>query len=631
MNKRSIAFQLGIYVLAAVIVVISLIVFINYEYSKKIIMDKIEESAINQSSTIINEITKKVVNNEEVVRNVASQALYYKSHGDLDFFIKQVVHNNPIVDGMHVMLLNKQDTIRFSVFHDADNQVVSKKNLEQCSLAKYPGLVKKTRQEKVAMWSDPFFCLRDSNQLMISYFSPIINQRGEVVGVISSDINLHFLSTFINHVKIRERGFAFIVSEDGFYLTHPNKDWVMKRNIFGISEKVFIGDRSKLRKMIVSGESGSGYAFPQLLNYEKSWFYFAPIPHTNWRVIIVIPASELFKELNLIIRDSIFVSAIGIILILFIILLIIRKTLYPLSEVVKSIQKFSFGDRGRKSKTNEIELLTESLKELQYQYGTYIKEQDQIRKDNRKYEKDLKSAKAIQRTIIPPEYSKITQRTEIDLHALLQPAESIGGDLYDYFFIDSNHLLFTMGDVSGKGIPAALFMAVAHTMIKSKATTLSAMHIVDVVNKELSRENSNQHFLTLFLGILDLETGILDYCNAAHNYPYLLKKNNEIIQLEQTHGLPIGVYSNKNYKSNTTVLSKDDVLLLYTDGVIDCRNEKGQFYGQGRFTKLLANVDVKSPRNMVNQVMDDLSHFKGKTKQTDDISLMAIKFNGKYQ
>ena len=631
MNKRSIAFQLGIYVLIAVIAVISLIVFLNYKYSKEIIMEKIEESAIHQSATIINQISKNVVNNQEVVRNVANQALYYKSHNDLEYFVHQVVEANPIVSGMHVRLFANSDTTMFSAFRDKNGDVVEKENYKSCSIVRYPKMVSRTIKENEGLWSDPYYCSRDTNFLMISYFLPIIDKNRSIVGVVSSDINLDFLSHAIDQIEIRDRGFAFIVSEQGAYLTHPVKEWVMTRNIFGVSEKIFNGNRDMYRELMMSGKSGSGLAYPELLNYEKCWFHFAPIPYTNWRVIIVIPASELFNDLNVIFRDNVIVSLAGIFLILLIIIIIFNRMLSPLAQIVKSFQRFSFGERGRRSAKNEIELLTESLEELQFQYGTYVKEQDQIRKDKRKYEKDLKSAKAIQRTIIPQDYELLKTRNEIDLFAILQPAESIGGDLYDYFFIDSNHILITMGDVSGKGIPAALFMAVAHTVIKSKATVLSAMHIVDVVNKALSKENSNQHFLTLFLGILDVETGILDYCNAAHNYPFLIHKNNEISQLEQTHGLPIGVYFNKSYKSDTTVLSKGDTLVLYTDGVTDCKNAEGQFYGADRLFKILQKTGAERPNLLIPKIMENVMDFKGKTKQADDISLMAVKFNGKYQ
>jgi sigma-B regulation protein RsbU (phosphoserine phosphatase) len=343
---------------------------------------------------------------------------------------------------------------------------------------------------------------------------------------------------------------------------------------------------------------------------------------------MVIPEDELFHDLVVVFREIVIVSVVGIILILLIIVLIFNKMFSPLRDVVKSIQRFSFGER-RKSKKSEVELLNESLQELQFQYGAYVKEQDQVRKDKRKYEKDLKSAKEIQRTIVPQDYGLLKNRDEIDLYAVLQPAESIGGDLYDFFFIDSKHILFTMGDVSGKGIPAALFMAVAHTLVKSNSTVLSANQIVEAVNKAMSKENSNQHFLTLFLGILNVETGILDYCNAAHNYPFLARKKT-IIPLEQTHGLPIGLYFNKSYQSDSIVLQKDDTLVLYTDGVTDCKNEKSEFYKIGRLMQFVAGLEGLSPKELVEKLMSDLAVFKGNAKQADDISLMAIKFNGKF-
>lgn len=632
MNKKSIAFQLAIYILTAVVVVISLIVFLNYKHSKKILMEKIEEGAIHQSSQIIYEISRNVINTQEIVRNVSYQATYYESHGDLPFFLHQVTQANKVVTSLHVQLFNHSDTLTYSSFRNSDGEVIDKTDLKHCSIFKFPQLVHEVLQKGTGIWSKPFYCPRDSTSLIISYFLPIKNKEGEAVGVATSDINLQFLQHVTSNIHIGINGFAFVISDEGYYLTHPRRDWIMKRNIFDVSSRIFEGNRDYYRDIIIQGQTGSGFAYPELLNYEKSWFYFAPIPYTNWRVVIVIPTNELFNDLDVISKEIIIVSVIGILVVLFIIIIIFNRMFSPLMQIIKSIQRFSFGDRGRKNrkKKNEIELLSDSLKELQFQYGTYIKEQNQVRKDKRKYEKDLKSAKEIQRTIIPQDYTILEKRKEIDLFAILQPAESIGGDLYDFFFIDTNHILFTMGDVSGKGIPAALFMAVANTMIKSKSTDLSAMHIVDVVNKALSKENSNQHFLTLFLGILDIETGILDYCNAAHNYPFLIRKNKDVIQLEQTHGLPIGLYSNKTYKSNSIVLSKNDQLFLYTDGVLDCKNNYGEFFGNERLTNFLQTADDLPPRLLVDEFMKKLMHFKGETKQADDISLMAIKFNGKY-
>jgi sigma-B regulation protein RsbU (phosphoserine phosphatase) len=307
---------------------------------------------------------------------------------------------------------------------------------------------------------------------------------------------------------------------------------------------------------------------------------------------------------------------------------IFRRILTPLSDIVESFRKFAFGERSKKRPENEIELLNSSLTELQKKYSDYLAEQNQSRRDRRKYEKDLKSAREIQAVIVPNQLSLVPGHPAIDLYASLHPAESIGGDFYNYFFIDQNHLLFSIGDVSGKGIPAALFMAVAHTMIKSKATILSAKQIVIEVNKELSRQNSNQHFLTLFLGVLDIQYGIINYCNAAHNYPFLVTSDRQLSVLDQTHGLPVGIYSNKSYSGDSIVLREGDMLVLYTDGVTDCKDTKDHSYGTERLTENISNMMELSSKELVSRLLTSLEVFRGKTPQVDDISLMAIRYLG---
>ena len=160
-------------------------------------------------------------------------------------------------------------------------------------------------------------------------------------------------------------------------------------------------------------ESISGFAYPKIYNYEKTWIHFSPIAYTEWFVVILIPSNELFQDLHVILREVIIVSFIGLLLILVIITLIFRKKLSPLSNVVKSIQYFSFGDKRKSSNKNEVELLADSLLELQEQYSLHLQEQNQSRKDRRKYEKDLKSAKEIQTAIIPNEYPPFPNNPEI--------------------------------------------------------------------------------------------------------------------------------------------------------------------------------------------------------------------------
>jgi sigma-B regulation protein RsbU (phosphoserine phosphatase) len=358
---------------------------------------------------------------------------------------------------------------------------------------------------------------------------------------------------------------------------------------------------------------------------------FAALVFLNYRfsrnfLIRETGMTEFPDGLSSLLWQMILTSVSGILIVLLLFILIFRRTLVPLSQVIESIRAFTYGKSSGEKRSNEIELLADSLVVLQQKYTAYEKERTRTTRERRKYEKDLSSAREIQSIIIPGRFMPLPGVQSVDLFASLFPSESIGGDLYDYFFIDPNHLLFAIGDVSGKGIPAALFMAVAHTVIKGKATILSAMQIVTEVNQELSRHNANQHFLTLFLGVLDVQNGILNYCNAAHNYPFLVTSDRQLRQLDSAHGLPIGIYSGKSYSGETVVLREGDMLVLYTDGVTDCKDASDNSYGVERLEENISNMMELTAEEVVNRISTSLEVFRGSNPQVDDISLMAIRY-----
>jgi sigma-B regulation protein RsbU (phosphoserine phosphatase) len=274
-------------------------------------------------------------------------------------------------------------------------------------------------------------------------------------------------------------------------------------------------------------------------------------------------------------------------------------------------------------------LLAESLEDWQAKYGVLMHEQIKTATEKLKFEKDLKLAREIQQNIFPSGYPAFPEYPEIDLYAALKPAESIGGDLYDYFFIDQDHLLLAIGDVAGKGIPASLFMAIASTMIKNKAKVLSSKEIVAAINNELGDRNPNQYFLTLFLGVLDIRTGVIDYCNAAHNHPYILQSDGKVQVLPKSHGLPLGIYANKNYKSSTYKLNEGDLIVFFTDGVINARNEEGIHYGNERFEAQIQEKVGLSSKLVVTQLLQEIANYEEGTSQSDDITLMVFRFHRK--
>ena len=205
----------------------------------------------------------------------------------------------------------------------------------------------------------------------------------------------------------------------------------------------------------------------------------------------------------------------------------------------------------------------------------------------------------------------------------------MGGDLYDFFFLDDDHLCFAVGDVSGKGVPAALFMAVSKTLIKTKATKgLTSETVLNRVNEDLSLDNPSMMFVTLFLGILNVRTGELEYCNGGHNPPYLLRKNGDIEPVEMTGGMALGIVEGFSYQSKKIHIGEGDTLFLYTDGVTEAINRDEELFSEERLEKDLADLHEKPIKDLVDEVMARVKVYSEGMPQADDITMMVLRYFG---
>ena len=626
MSQKGISFRLNSQITSIAILIIAAIVFINYNFSKKMLIGKIEEGAINQSNLVISQISRITIGTEEIARNVSHQVFYFRKNNDLDLLSKQITASNNILESIDIELFDyqKKHILEFT----SDQQGKSYSDQDSIRINQY---VRKLREENagpdVGFWSDSTFSKLDKTHMHASYIMPFYNpETKEIAGIIDCQISVNQLNKLLSEIKIGEQGYAFIIDKSGNFLTHPRNDWILSKNLFDKPSVYFSGNIDAIESKIKSGGRGVGYGISQYLNNQNAWFYYAPLSNSNWTVIIVFPEKELFKEIDDGFQKIILVSGIGLLLLFLLNIFIFKKVLDPLIRITHAIQRFSsIPGKERKSK-NEINMLADSLEDWQAKYGILIKDQRKTASDKLKFEKELKSAQEIQLNIVPSGKPAFQDHPEIDLYAILKPAEIIGGDLYDYFFIDETHLLIAIGDVSGKGIPASLFMAIASTLIKTNAKILSAKDIVSMVNNELSERNSNQYFVTLFLGILDIRSGLMDYCNAAHNYPYILRADGSLQTLSKSHGLPLGIYKNKIYKSTTIELQSDDTMILYTDGVINSSDVNNKHYGIEKLEKNVQNLTGISSEEVVSRLLKSIVIYEGENRQADDISIMAIKY-----
>lgn len=244
-------------------------------------------------------------------------------------------------------------------------------------------------------------------------------------------------------------------------------------------------------------------------------------------------------------------------------------------------------------------------------------------------ESELNIGREIQMSMLPLTFPAFPDRSDFDVHAGLYPAREVGGDFYDLFLIDDHHFCFCVGDVSGKGVPAALFMAVTKTLIKSRAANdLSPASILSHVNTELSHNNDSCMFVTIFLGILDLKSGTMVYTNAGHNPPFLKRADGELVALDARHGPIIGAAEGLAYREDVETLEPGDAVFLFTDGVTEAMDEDGRLYGDARLVDVLEGHEFSSTEDLVQASVDDVWDYQGDAEQADDVTVMAVAYFG---
>ena len=241
--------------------------------------------------------------------------------------------------------------------------------------------------------------------------------------------------------------------------------------------------------------------------------------------------------------------------------------------------------------------------------------------------KELEVASRIQRAIVPSQFPPFPHRSDFVIHASMTPARAVGGDFFDYFLIDSDRLGFVIGDVSGKGVPSALFMAVCRTLIKATAhAVVSPEACLRQVNRVLTSEAVPSMYVTVFYGVLDTRDGHVTYCNAGHNPPYVLRRDGAVESLAQTGGMVLGLFEHTPYEAGHVVLEPGDGLFTYTDGVTEACNLAGEEFTNSRLQPCLAGCGGLGLDAVIRTVGDEVAAFAGEAPQGDDITMLALRY-----
>lgn len=489
-----------------------------------------------------------------------------------------------------------------------------------------------TTKKGLGSWSEPYFDANLGNIAMTTYSYPFYFMRnGNPVfgGVVTVDISLDQLSNYLQEVAECE-GYAYLITRQGRLVVHPNPEFRMKHTVFDMPR----GNREELTafwKSVIDG--GSGFqVYPFQTNSAPaghSRISYTTLRANGWIVGAVIVQNQLFEPLDQLRHYASILAAAMVVLALMLMALVTMRALKPLRQLAPVAMRIGNGDFSAElpklTRTDEVGQLTDAFAVMQQSLRRYVSELENSTAARNKFESEVAIANQIQQSLLPKGCPDSICRREVDLFASLLPAKGVGGDLYDYFYLSDDELVITVGDVSGKGIPAALFMAVTQTLNRGAAVgNLSAGEIVTRINSALERGNDMMMFVTLFFGVLNVRTGVMHYANAGHNPPLVRGADGTVRRISGIQGPPLGV-SGAIYATATCRLASGETFIAYTDGVTEAFDPDGNQFTMARLEKLVAELPPNAlPEKVVNAILAAVTKHAAGAEQSDDITLLAL-------
>ncbi len=636
-RNMGITLKYSISILSVTILIFCLFLIYNYDISKKVLLENVEKNAKNLTISKVNEIESVLMAVRKIPETQKSILQNFNlTSTELFKLIKMTVETNPEVFGSCVAYEPYsfyKDSLYFAPYFYRSGDSVKYENLGNENYQYfYWDWYQIPKELDRAFWSEPYYDEGGGKVIMCSYSVPFYyNEDGKLKGVVTIDISLKWLEKIISEIKIYETGYAFLISGNGTIITHPLENFVLNETIFSIAEENSIPKLREIGRDMIFGNSNF-VEYSSVMTKKDGWLFYTPMKSTGWSMGIFIPSDELLADLSNLNHKLLLMGILGVLLLLFLIIFISHKLTNPLKKLAKITQTIGVGNFNVEipylaNTSKEIAQLGESITKMQKELRNYIKNLKDTTAAKEKIESELKIAHDIQQGIIPKIFPPFPEREDIDLYAVLNPARDVGGDLYDFFFLDDYRICFTVGDVSGKGVPASLFMVITRTLLRAKSEkNVSVNKIVEEMNNELCKGNENSMFVTLFLGILDAKTGNVEYCNAGHNYPYILRNDNKLECIKETHGTPIGIFENKEYGFGKFQLSKNDTIVLYTDGVTEAMDINNNLYTDDRFRKLLSDFKDHDTAKITKAIVDDVNDFVGEADPSDDITILSLTY-----
>ncbi len=473
-----------------------------------------------------------------------------------------------------------------------------------------------------ALWSEPYFDEGGGNALMITYSVPF--RRGaEFWGMATIDIALSQFAEELARIRVGQTGYAFLVNRTGRFIVYPDAKLAMQGRIQDINPE--------LARHLLTTEKGVMRTRDPLRN-EEAWVAFAPIQNGSLALALVYPREEVLLPAVRLQSEMFVLGGVGLLALFGAIFIVARSISRPIAQLSLAAQEVAAGNLNQRldirAGTEEVRNLANAFRKMTRDLKMRMQELEYTTTVQQRMEGELSAARSIQMSLLPKHFPAFPERTEIDLHAIVQPARAVGGDFYDYYFIDADTMCLVIADVAGKGVAAALFMAVTKTLLKANSVhAMDPAEMLTRVNEELNDEKTGM-FVSLLFAVLNVRTGELRFCNAGHPAPFLISAAGRRRSLDGQSGVALGAWRHLRYAAQVHQLEPGDTLLFFTDGVTEALNPQEQFYSIRRLEDLAGSFSGRSAQQITNAVAHDVRRFCAEHEQSDDLTILAARWLG---
>ena len=481
------------------------------------------------------------------------------------------------------------------------------------------------------------------------------DSKGKVVAVVAADVNFEQLMSNVIGSGLGETGTTFVLGATRDLVAYSNfmKDVEEHNGLYNKFENHFANSTAVLRK-IDACAFGDGEAFKAELDGKEIYMTAREIPSTGWLLCTAINAEEIMEPIGKVTEqsDALFADArskmtgefksllikaiLSFIVITLIIVVIeyyvsrtISKPIIKLTDTVKNTGEGDFDNKSDIDTRDEIGDLARGFNKMQDNLKLYTENLKAVTAEKERIGAELNVATQIQADMLPRIFPPFPERNEIDIFASMSPAKEVGGDFYDFFLIDENRLALVIADVSGKGVPAALFMVISKTLIKNRAMQGGTpAQILADVNNQLCEGNDAEMFVTCRLGIFDFSTGKLTASNAGHEFPAVCGPDRKFELLKDKHGIVLAAMEGVRYRDYEIQLEPGGSIFVYTDGVPEATNSGCELFGTDRMLESLNRRADQKPEIFIKEVGSDVTGFTGEAPQFDDVTMVGMTWYG---